>query len=97
MKTTEGEFVTASPIEGTILVNIGQMLENWANGRLRATRHRVVQKANEARMSLVHFIIPNDDVLVEPMPELRGENDSTRYYGVRPNDLTKEYYTAFQK
>ena len=68
------------------------MLENWTNGLLRATRHRVLQKANQARMSLVHFLIPNKDVMVEPLEELREEGDSGRFYGVRPSDMIKKLY-----
>ena len=32
-----GEFVAARPIEGTILVNIGDLLQRWTNDKLVST------------------------------------------------------------
>ena len=37
-----GDWVKATPIPGTIVVNIGDLLQYWSNGRYRATPHRVV-------------------------------------------------------
>ena len=87
----EGKFIEAEPIEGTILVNIGLLLENWTNGRLRATRHRIVRPLKEARMSIVLFACTDDDVIVEPLKELTGDK-SNRYDGVLSNNFTKRMY-----
>ena len=34
---SNGEFIEAAPIEGTVLVNIGDMLQRWTNDQLKAT------------------------------------------------------------
>lgn len=39
------EFVPAPPIEGTVLVNIADLMQRYTNGRVRSTRHRVVKPA----------------------------------------------------
>jgi isopenicillin N synthase-like dioxygenase len=36
-----GVFRTAEPIEGTVLVNIGDLLARWSNDRWRSSVHRV--------------------------------------------------------
>lgn len=36
------EWVAAPPILGAFIVNIGDLLEGWTNGRSTATQHRVV-------------------------------------------------------
>lgn len=33
----DGEFVPAHPIEGTVLVNIGDLLQRWTNDKLIST------------------------------------------------------------
>ena len=88
----EDKFVTAEPIEGTILLNIGLLLETWSNGRLRATRHRIVSPVEEARMSMVLFAVWDEGALVQPSEELRG-NDQVRYEGVQSQEYTKAMYT----
>jgi isopenicillin N synthase-like dioxygenase len=37
----EGEWRAAEPIEGTVLVNIGDLLARWSNDRWRSSVHRV--------------------------------------------------------
>jgi len=65
-------------MEGTVLVNIGLLLETWTNGRLRATRHRVVRPTPEERMSLVLFVHPDENVVVKPL----GDNGPANYDAV---------------
>jgi isopenicillin N synthase-like dioxygenase len=45
-----GEWVDVSPVDGTFVVNIGDMLELWTNGAFVATSHRV-RKVVEERYS----------------------------------------------
>jgi len=37
-----GEFIAAPPVPGGVLVNIGDLMMRWSNGRWRSTVHRVV-------------------------------------------------------
>ena len=43
-------------------------------------------------MSLVLFALPDQDVLVEPMEELKDKNTPSEYEGVMPNDLSRQAY-----
>ncbi|KAF7301918.1 2OG-Fe oxygenase family [Mycena indigotica] len=64
-----GQFVPAAPIPGTIVVNVGDLMQRWSNDVLRSTLHRVVAppatpiNANEAvtreRKSIAFFCNPN--------------------------------------
>lgn len=55
-----------------ILVNIGDLFEDWTGGLLKSTVHRVVFPENgkdaEDRYSIAYFCHPLDDVLLEPVP-----------------------------
>ena len=84
----EGTYIEAVPMEGTILVNIGLLLENWTNGRLRATRHRVIRPTAEERMSLVLFVLPDKHVIVEPLGETTDENAIASYDAVEARKFT---------
>lgn len=41
-RSRSGEWVDVPPLEGTLVVNFGQVLEQWSAGRIRATEHRVL-------------------------------------------------------
>ena len=65
----DGEWVPATPIAGTIVVNIGDLMAFWSGGRYKATKHRVrfMAKQGEGRQppwskdrySMVLFSHPN--------------------------------------
>ena len=70
IETSNGDFIDAVPIEGTVLINIGDMLQSWSRGKLVSTIHRVVnakdpQKLNQTRQSVAYFVQPDDHVLVD--------------------------------
>ena len=76
IKTPNGEWasVPVNPLndEGPlpILVNIGDLLQDWTCGLLKSTVHRVVfpkEKAGD-RYSMAYFCHPLDEVLLEPVP-----------------------------
>lgn len=54
-----------------ILVNIGDLLEDWTGGLLRSTVHRVIfpQGGQGAdRYSIAYFCHPLDDATLDPVP-----------------------------
>ena len=90
----DGTFVDATPMEGGILVNIGLMLENWTNGLLRATRHRILRPMREERVSVIYFPVPGDDVVIEPIRRLKPETDPSLYgpiSGAQQNQILFDY------
>ncbi len=62
-----GTWSPAVPIDGGILVNTGEFLNRWSNGRFLATPHRVVVPG-EDRCSMAMFFNPNADTLAAPLP-----------------------------
>ena len=60
-------WVNADPIEGTFLVNIGDMFELWSGGYLKATPHRVVNCGTE-RFSMPYFAAANYSAVIKPEP-----------------------------
>lgn len=69
VQTAEGEWVDATPLPGTFVVNIGEMLEVATRGYLRATVHRVVSPpTTQDRYSIPFFLGPRLDAAVPPIP-----------------------------
>lgn len=63
-----GEWIDVPPIEGTYVVNIGDLLELWTNGTFVATSHRV-RKVVEERYSFPLFFNVDYDTEVRPLPQ----------------------------
>lgn len=77
VKSPQQTFVRAKPIEGTVIVNAGDLLSRWANDEIRSTRHRVVQPPTRegdesetypARYSIAYFCNPNSECSIEALP-----------------------------
>jgi isopenicillin N synthase-like dioxygenase len=60
------EWVTAHPIPGTFVVNIGDLMHRWTNDRFRSNPHRVVNTSGRARQSMAVFYDPGFHTLVDP-------------------------------
>lgn len=65
--SSEGEWLSAPPIPGTFVVNIGDMLSYWSNDTFVSTVHRVLNLSGEERYSIPFFCGPNYEILIEPL------------------------------
>lgn len=77
-----GEWVAAPPIEGTIVVNTGDLLARWTNDLYRSTPHRVKVRpaaAAAGRLSIAFFNDPDPEVLVETLPSCMSAENPSKY------------------
>ena len=63
----DGEWVVAHPIEGTLVVNIGDLMARWTNNQFRSTPHRVINRSGRQRLSIGIFVDPNYETEVVPI------------------------------
>jgi isopenicillin N synthase-like dioxygenase len=70
VRARSGEWVTAPPIAGSFVVNIGDLMARWTNDRFVSTPHRVVNSSGKARYSVGVFFDPAFDTVIDPR-ELR--------------------------
>jgi isopenicillin N synthase-like dioxygenase len=72
-----GKWIDVPPLDGALVVNVGDILETWTNGRFVATTHRV-RKVAEERWSFPLFFNVDADTLVAPLPRFVGAGEPTR-------------------
>jgi isopenicillin N synthase-like dioxygenase len=70
VRARSGEWVTAPPIAGTFVVNVGDLMARWTNDRFLSTPHRVINSSGRARYSVGVFFDPAFDTVIDPA-ELR--------------------------
>ena len=61
-----GKWIKAPPLTGTLVVNIGDLLERWSNNRLPSTQHRVRNETTSGRYSVAMFYDPSPRAVVDP-------------------------------
>jgi len=62
----DGNWIEAPPIDGTLVINVGDLLARWSNDQYRSTPHRVINRSGRERLSLVLAYDPDFDTLIDP-------------------------------
>jgi isopenicillin N synthase-like dioxygenase len=65
VENLDGEWIDAPPIDGTLVVNVGDLLERWTDGAFHSTPHRVVNRSGRERLSLVLAFDPDPQTVVD--------------------------------
>ena len=68
IKGRDGVWFAAPPVEGALVVNIGDMLDRLTRGAYRSAPHRVTNASGNDRLSWPLFLDPAFDAVIEPLP-----------------------------
>ena len=76
----DDEWQPVDYLEGAIVINSGDMLERWTNGRYRSTLHRVKPKIGDReRYSIAMFVDPDSATPVDVLDSCVSEDEPARY------------------
>jgi isopenicillin N synthase-like dioxygenase len=76
VKTPQG-WIDAPPIAGTLVCNIGDMLDRLTGGLYRSTPHRVRNVSGRSRLSFPFFFDPGWDAEIVPLPAHANARDDS--------------------
>ena len=68
VRTPQG-WIDAPPLPGTLVCNIGDMLDRLTGGVYRSTPHRVLNASGRERYSFPLFFDPDFSARVTPLPQ----------------------------
>ncbi|PSR86012.1 Protein DOWNY MILDEW RESISTANCE like [Actinidia chinensis var. chinensis] len=74
------QWLAVEPLPNAFVVNINHMLQVISNGKLKSADHRVVPSSDIARTTVVTFISPCKDNLIEPAKSLLVNKSSLPLY-----------------
>ncbi|KAI8721076.1 Fe2OG dioxygenase domain-containing protein [Fusarium sp. LHS14.1] len=100
VKSPTGQFVDATPIEGTVVVNAGDLLSRWSNDTIKSTIHRVVEPPRKEsasyppRYSIAYFCNPDFESYIEALPGTFATEQGKKYEGIKSGDYLVQRLTA---
>ncbi|HEY0297022.1 MAG TPA: 2-oxoglutarate and iron-dependent oxygenase domain-containing protein [Bordetella sp.] len=96
VKNRAGKWVDAPYIEGTFVINIGDMLARWSNDLFVSTPHRVVNDSGRERYSIPVFYDPDYETEVECLPNCATAESPPKYPRIVAGDyITDKYDTSY--
>tara|TARA_B110000503_G_scaffold125970_1_gene194081 strand:- start:1439 stop:2386 length:948 start_codon:yes stop_codon:yes gene_type:complete len=66
VQDVNGDWLEAPPIEGSLVVNVGDLLTHWTAGAYKSTPHRVINSSGYERLSIVLAYDPNPETVIDP-------------------------------
>jgi isopenicillin N synthase-like dioxygenase len=80
VKMPDGSWLDATPVPGSYVVNLGDLMPRWSNGRFKSNLHRVVNRAHDrARYSIPFFYGPNYEARIDALPGCTGPGAPWKY------------------
>lgn len=89
-------WIAVPPVPNSYVINVGELMRRWSNGRFRATVHRVVHTRNASRLSMPLFCNPDFRTIVDPR-QLGVADDEARFPPVLSGDYLVSRFQATRK
>jgi isopenicillin N synthase-like dioxygenase len=69
VRNVAGDWIPATPVPGTFVINLGDLMQRWTNGLYRSNMHRVRNNSSSRdRYSIPCFYGPRPDARIECLP-----------------------------
>lgn len=100
VKDEAGVWIDAPYVEGTLVINTGDLIRRWTNDRWCSNQHRVLpppaEVPTEELLSLVFFHEPDPDALIEALPTCVDETHPPLHEPVTAYDYLAEKMAALE-
>lgn len=91
---TDGKWIDAIPIPGTLVLNLGDQLARWTNDVFKSTVHRAINRTGKGRYSIPLFFGTDYNVVLEPLPGCVTPDNPAKYEVVTAGEYVKSRLDA---
>jgi isopenicillin N synthase-like dioxygenase len=79
IRTPSGTWIDAEVTPNSFVVNIGDVLHRWSNGRFLSTPHRAFNTSAGPRYAVPYFFHPNPDTMIDCLPTCSVDGQAPRF------------------
>jgi len=94
IKLPSGEWLKPPLIDGTFLVNIGNMMRRMSNDEFLSTPHGVIVEGDQDRYSMAYFHSPNPYRVIKVLDSCVSTEAPAKYEPALYADLIAEFFAA---
>lgn len=94
VKRDDGTWVPVRPLQGAFVVNVGDILQIFTNGRYRSIEQRAVVNTERARLSVAAFHSPSIHATIGPLKELVADHEVVMYRTVDHESFMRLFFSA---
>ncbi len=87
VRNAAGDWIEAPPVEGSFIVNIGDMFAMWTNDLYKSSLHRVTNRGGAERISIPMFTYPQGRIEIRCIETCFGAENPPKY----PPVIAEEY------
>jgi isopenicillin N synthase-like dioxygenase len=92
-RNSAGDWIDVPSKDGTLVVNVGNLLARWTNDLYASTLHRALHVGSEPRISAAFFVYPDATSVVRCIETCQGPDNPPRYEDV----TTAEYVRVLRE
>ena len=88
------EWCDVPYVPASFVVNTGDMLHRWTNGRFRSTAHRAMPPRDGHRYAIPYFLGPHLDTMIECLPTCCDSSQPPQYPPITYADYVAWWYDS---
>jgi isopenicillin N synthase-like dioxygenase len=94
VQAPDGGWIDATPLDGSFVVNLGDMIPRWTNGHYRSNLHRVINAnpTQRDRYSIPFFYSPDYLARIEAVPGTVAPGEQPRHAACTAGEHLAEMY-----
>ena len=91
-KMETDHWIYVPPVDGSIVINVGDALQIFSNGKYKSAEHRVAANGSNNRISVPIFFNPRPHDIIGPLPEVLKNGEKAIYKSVLYSDYVKHFF-----
>ena len=97
VRNAAGQWIDVTPIPGTVIVNIGDLVALATNDLYTSNLHRVANFSGNERLSVSFFVGPPSTAEISCLPTCRGPDNPPRYPTVNADEYTQALIEQYHR
>ena len=91
VRSMDGDWIDVPPVEDCFVMNTGEILRHWSNGKLVATPHRVVNRSGLERYSCPFFFDPYIHSRIRTLPSCVTDDNPSQFSDIVYGEMIMQH------